>query len=104
MFYEPDHRHSIDRKQPVETDDPLDAPPLEERGQFWNIERTVYGAAAGAGLTGGWWFQVVDPYDLRELVETFTGTTWAFRWGCILGGAVVAVVAAALRRRRKRED
>lgn len=104
MFYEPDQRLPPDRNQPFEADDPLDAPPLEERGQFWNIDRTVYGAAAGAGLAGGWWFQVVDPYDLRELVDEFTGTGWAFPVACILGGAALALIAAALRRSPKSED
>ncbi len=85
-------------------DDPLDAPPPEERGQFWNIDRTFYGAAVGAGLAGGWWFHFLDPFDLRELVEGFTGTTWVFPWGCILGGAIVAVAGALLRRLADDED
>jgi hypothetical protein len=104
VFYEPDQRLPPDRKQSIETDDPLDAPPLEERGQFWNIDRTVYGAAIGAGLAGGWWFRVFDPYDLKEFVEEFTGTTWAFTWGCLLGGAIVALIGVSLRRRSAKSE
>ena len=104
MFYEPDRGRSVDSKQPTQIGDPLDSPPLEERGQFWNIDRTVYGAAAGAGLAGGWWFQVTDPYELRELVDRFTGTSSAFPLGCILGGAALAMIVAALRRSSKSED
>src|SRR5262245_59402555 len=104
MFYEPDRRLSAGQERTGEPRDPLDAPPPEERGQFWNVDRTIYGAAVGAGLTGGWWFQVIDPYDLKEIVDELTGTTWAFRWGCILGGVIVAVVAAYWRRSSKSED
>ncbi|HWA46891.1 MAG TPA: hypothetical protein VG742_01390 [Dongiaceae bacterium] len=104
MFYEPDRRLSVDREQTGGPRDPLDAPPPEERGQFWNVNRTVYGAALGAGLASGWWFGVVDPFDLEELVDQFTGTSWAFPLGCILGGAIVALIGASLRRRAKSED
>ena len=104
MFYEPDRRFSAGREQTREPHDPLDAPPPEERGQFWNLDRTVYGAACGAGLFGGWWFQAIDPYDLRELVDGFTRTSWVFPLGCTVGGAIVAMIGAFLQRRRKRED
>jgi hypothetical protein len=103
VFYEPDRRVSSGQEQTGGPRDPLDAPPPEERGQFWNVDRTVYGAALGAGLAGGWWFGTIDPYDLRELVDGFTKTSWAFPLGCILGGAIVALIGASLRR-RKSED
>jgi len=63
MSYEPDQRYAKDRAHRNEIDRPFDEQPHSDRGRFWNISRSVRGAATGAGLAGGWWFAVIDPFD-----------------------------------------
>jgi hypothetical protein len=104
MSYEPDQRYSTDRAQRNEIDTAFEAQPPSDRGQFWNVSRSVRGAAVGAGLAGGGWFAALDPYDLKQSVNSFTGTDWMFPLACLLGGAVLGFIGASLRRRSKGED
>jgi hypothetical protein len=57
----------------------------------------VRGAATGAGLAGGWWFAAIDPYDLKETVNSFLGGDW-FGPICFLAGGVLGFIGASLRR------
>lgn len=104
MAYEPDHRYSADRAQRNEIDKPFDEQPFTDRGQFWNVSRSVRGAAVGAGLFGGWWFYAVDPYELQDAVDRATSTSWLFPVACVLGGAILGFIGASLRRRSRSKD
>jgi hypothetical protein len=97
MSYEPDQRYSTDRAQRLEIDKPFEEQPHRDRGQFWNISRSVRGAAVGAGLAGGWWFGIVDPYDVKDVVNGFLGGDW-FMLVCLVGGGLLGFIGAALRR------
>jgi hypothetical protein len=97
MSYEPDQRYSTDRAQRLEIDKPFDEQPQSERGQFWNVSRSVYGAATGAGFAGGWWFGVTDPFEIRNVVNGVLGGDW-FMLTCFVGGGLLGFIGAALRR------
>ena len=97
MSYEPDQRYSEDRAQRLAIDKPFEEQPPSDRGQFWNISRSVRGAATGAGLAGGWWFAVVDPYELKVIVNSFLGGDW-FAPICVLVGGAMGFIGASLRR------
>ena len=60
----------------------------------------VRGAATGAGFAGGWWFAVVDPYELKEIVNGFLGGDW-FAPICFFAGGVLGFIGASLRKYMK---
>jgi len=97
MSYEPDQRYSTDRAQRLEIDKPFDAQAPSDRGQFWNVSRSVRGAATGAGIAGGWWFGLVDPYDIKDVVNGILGGDW-FMLACLVGGGLLGFIGAAVRR------
>ena len=96
MSYEPEHRYARDRAHQREIDKPFEEQPGNDRGQFWNISRSVRGAAMGAGFASGWWFGVIDPYDLKDTVNGFLGGDW-FVAICLLGGGVLGFIGASLK-------
>jgi len=97
MSYEPDQRYSADRAQRLEIDMPFEEQAPGDRGQFCNVSRSVRGAAVGAGLAGGWWFALDDPFDLKAVVNGATGGDW-FVLICVLGGGLLGFAGACLRR------
>jgi hypothetical protein len=96
MHYEPEHRYARDRAHQVEIDKPFDEQPLNDRGQFWNVSRSARGAATWAGLAGGWWFAMTDPFEIRDIVNGILGGD-RFMLICLVGGGVLGFIGAVLR-------
>jgi len=103
VAYEPEQRYAKDREHRNEIDRPFDSQQHSDRGQFWNVSRSVRGAATGTGLASGWWFAITDPFDLKDVLNGALGGDW-FAMGCVLGGGLLGFMAAPLRRRVAGED
>jgi hypothetical protein len=98
MSYEPERRYSRDRAHQLEIDKPFDSQPRNDRGQFWNISRSVRGAATGAGFAGGWWFAATDPFEIKDVVNGILGGDW-FMLVCLVGGGLLGFIGGTLRRK-----